>query len=332
MPLPTEPPFRRIAAEIGGRISRGELAPGDRVPSTRQIAREYGVALATATKALTALRLEGLVEARPRVGTVVAGEAGTRANMSATPAAAAPARDLTRERIIRAAIEIADAEGLAALSMRGVAARLGVAAMSPYRYITSKDDLVLLMADTAFGEETYPDEPPEGWRARLELGARTFWALFRRHPWLAQLSPLTRPLLLPNLIVHAEWLLSALDGHGLDPVAMFDLHVVFYSYIEGLAVNLEREAQAASATGMSDDQWMDGQGSSLQAIALSGRYPVFNKVLAAFEAQGGYDLHLDALFELGLRSLLDGFAARLGDEGGCGAESEVGARATPRVG
>ncbi|MEU2154571.1 GntR family transcriptional regulator [Streptomyces sp. NPDC019396] len=329
MPPPTEPPFRRIAAEIGRRISSGELAPGDRVPSTRQIAREYGVALATATKALTALRLEGLVEARPRVGTVVTGEAGTRAGMSATPAAEAPARELTRERIIRAAIEIADTEGLAALSMRGVAARLGVAAMFPYRYVTSKDDLVLLMADTAFGEETYPDEPPDGWRARLELGARTFWALFRRHPWLAQLSPLTRPLLLPNLIVHAEWLLSALDGHGLDPVAMFDLHVVFYSHIEGLAVNLEREAQAASATGVSDDQWMDGQGSSLQAIASSGRYPVFNKVLAAFEAQGGYDLHLDALFELGLRSLLDGFAGRLGDEGG--AESEAGGRATRRV-
>ncbi|MCZ0996054.1 winged helix-turn-helix domain-containing protein [Streptomyces noursei] len=60
-----DPPYRRIADEIARRIADGTLAPGDRVPSTRRIAREWGVALATATKALTTLRLEGLVEARP---------------------------------------------------------------------------------------------------------------------------------------------------------------------------------------------------------------------------------------------------------------------------
>ena len=70
-------------------------------------------------------------------------------------------------------MEIADTEGLGALSMRGVAARLGVAAMSPYRYVGSKDDLVLLMADAAFGEARLPAVPPDGWRARLELGGRT---------------------------------------------------------------------------------------------------------------------------------------------------------------
>lgn len=79
------PPFRRIADEIARRIADGELAPGERVPSTRQISREWGVALATATKALTALRLEGLVEARPRVGTVVA--AGAAAGTAAAAAA-----------------------------------------------------------------------------------------------------------------------------------------------------------------------------------------------------------------------------------------------------
>ncbi|MFD0349485.1 TetR/AcrR family transcriptional regulator [Kitasatospora aburaviensis] len=89
---------------------------------------------------------------------------------------------MNRERILRAALELADAEGLAALSMRAVAARLGVSAMSPYRYVTSKDELVLLTADLAFGEAAYPAEPPAGWRARLEVGARTLWSLFRRHP------------------------------------------------------------------------------------------------------------------------------------------------------
>ncbi|MEH6377160.1 winged helix-turn-helix domain-containing protein, partial [Streptomyces sp. KLMMK] len=62
------PPYLRIAAELRRRIADGELAPGDRVPSTRQIAEDFGVALATATKVLTTLRQEGLVQARPRVG------------------------------------------------------------------------------------------------------------------------------------------------------------------------------------------------------------------------------------------------------------------------
>ncbi|WP_329494007.1 TetR/AcrR family transcriptional regulator C-terminal domain-containing protein [Kitasatospora herbaricolor] len=324
----TDPPFRRIAAELRRRITEGELAPGERVPSTRRIAEEWGVALATATKVLTTLSLEGLVESRPRVGTVVAPGAGTPApapgrgrpqGQGSNPAPVTGAerdgpegdqdgpegdQDLTRARIVRAAIEIADAEGLAALSMRGVAARLGVAAMSPYRYVGSKEELLLLMADAAFGEAAYPAVPPEGWRAQLELSARTLWSLFRRHPWLAQLGSLTRPLLLPDLMVHAEWALRALDGRGLDARTMLDVHVLLYGFVEGIAANLEREAQAEAATGLSEDEWMDRQAPAFRAITASPRFPVFSRLVRSVE--GGYDLDLDTLFEFGLRSLLDG--------------------------
>ncbi|MET9612798.1 TetR/AcrR family transcriptional regulator C-terminal domain-containing protein [Kitasatospora indigofera] len=317
----TDPPFRRIAAELRRRITEGELAPGERVPSTRRIAEEWGVALATATKVLTTLSLEGLVESRPRVGTVVAPGAGTPppapdrgrpGSRGSNPAPLAGVeqdgpegdQDLTRARIVRAAVEIADAEGLAALSMRGVAARLGVAAMSPYRYVGSKEELLLLMADAAFGETAYPAVPPEGWRAQLELSARTLWSLFRRHPWLAQLGSLTRPLLLPNLMIHAEWVLRALDGRGLDARTMLDVHVLLYGYVEGIAANLEREAQAEAATGLSEDEWMARQAPAFRAITSSPRYPVFSRLVQSVE--GGYDLDLDTLFEFGLRSLLDG--------------------------
>ncbi|MFI1329554.1 GntR family transcriptional regulator [Streptomyces sp. NPDC020845] len=307
MPPESDPPYLRIAAEIRRRIADGELAPGDRVPSTRQIAKEWGVALATATKALTTLRLEGLVEARPRVGTVVATRTpAPSARRTPPPPPPGPEHELTRERIVRAAIEIADSEGLAALSMRGVAARLGVAAMSPYRHVGSKEDLVLLMADTAFGEKPYPADPPTSWRPRLELAARTLWALYRSHPWLAQTGPLTRPLLLPNLMVHAEWVLATLDGHGLDPTTVLDLHVLLYSYVQGIAANLEQEAQAEAATGLSEDEWMDRQSQALQAITTSPRYPTFTRLTASLP--NGYDLRLDELFELGLGTLLDGVA------------------------
>ncbi|MEK2491897.1 TetR/AcrR family transcriptional regulator C-terminal domain-containing protein [Kitasatospora purpeofusca] len=299
----TDPPFRRIAADLRRRITTGELAPGERVPSNRRLAQDWGVALATATKALTVLRSEGLVEARPRVGTVVA--------TPVTPAhqPASPEGELSRERLIATALGIADAEGLAALSMRAVAARLGVAPMSAYRYVTSKDELVLLAADAAFGEAGYPDDPPTGWRPRLELGARTLWSLFRRHPWLAELGPVTRPLLLPNLLTHAEWALAALDGHGLPAATALDIHVLFYSYIEGLAANLEREARAQAATGLTGDQWTDTRFAAFDTRAAAARFPVFTRLTA--ELDEGYDLDLDTLFESGLGTLLDGLAPRI---------------------
>ncbi|MFE6667576.1 GntR family transcriptional regulator [Streptomyces sp. NPDC057697] len=308
-----EPPYLRIAAAIRRRIADGRLVAGDRVPSTRQIAREWGVALATATKALTTLRLEGLVETRPRAGTVVA---RTPRQAAAPPAPPSPEQgpgqgqeagqdqELTLERIVRAGMDIADSEGLSALSMRGVAARLGVAAMSLYRYVTGKDDLVLLMADAAYGEESYPADAPEGWRPRVELGARTLWSLYCKHPWLAQLGPISRPLPLPNLMVHGEWVLSALEGHGLDPIRLFDIHILIYSHSHGLAVHLEREAQAEAATGQSDEEWIDSRAPALRQLVESGRFPAFTRIVGALG--DGYDLRLDALFEFGLTALLDG--------------------------
>ncbi|WP_349017199.1 TetR/AcrR family transcriptional regulator C-terminal domain-containing protein [Streptomyces luteolus] len=334
------PPYLRIAAEIRRRIADGELAPGDRVPSTRQISAHWGVALATATKVLTTLRLEGLVEARPRVGTVVAPAApsaptsaptSTSTSAPAAPTAAAardrpaPDAELSLGRIVRAAIDIADAEGLAACSMRAVAARLGVAAMSIYRHVPGKDELVLHMADAAFGEETYPAEAdaPEDWRTRIELGARTLWRLHQKHPWLAQIGSLTRPLLVPNLLAHGEWMLSALDGHGLDPTRLFDIHVLLYSHVHGLAVHLEMEAHAEAATGQSEEQWMDSRAPVLGELTESGRFPHFTKAVGSFE--NGYDLRLDVLFEFGLKALLDGLTPVIE----AGNSSPTGAQSTP---
>jgi DNA-binding transcriptional regulator YhcF (GntR family) len=298
-----DPPYLRIVAELRRRIADGELAPGDRVPSTRRLTREFGVALATATKALATLRREGVVLARPRVGHVVAPREPRPARRPRTGTAD---QELSRDRIVRAAIEIADNEGLAALSMRGVAGRLGVAVMSPYRYVDGKDDLVVLMADAAYGEEAYPAEPPEGWRARMELGARVLWTLHRRHPWLAQIGSLTRPLPLPNLLVHAEWALSALDGHGLDPMIILKLRILAFSYIQGIAVSLEREAHADAVTGLPEDSWTRPQ-EPATALATPGGHPVFAGALA-----DGHELDLDELFETGLKLLLDGFAQLIG--------------------
>jgi DNA-binding transcriptional regulator YhcF (GntR family) len=296
-----EPPYQRIATALRHRIESGELAPGDLVPSTRELAREWDVALATAAHALQALAREGLVRGVPRVGTVVAtATAGPQRN---------PEPELSRGRIVAAAMQIADREGIGALTLRGVAAKLDAPVMSLYRHVGSKAELVRAMADAALGEESLPSARPPGWRAQVELAARAQWRVLRRHPWLARVMSLTRPNPLPHAMAHAEWLLRALEGHGLDAAERMRLHVLIYGFVQGIAVNLETEAEVAGETGVTDEQWMESQLGAFTALARSGRYPAFAEVLR--ELDSGFDLDFDALFEQGLAALLDGFAGRL---------------------
>jgi DNA-binding transcriptional regulator YhcF (GntR family) len=301
----SSPPYLSIATEIRRRIARGELAPGARLPSTRELAKHWNVALATAAKALTSLQHDGVIRAQPRVGSVVAA-APLRQN-GRTPRAE-PTVALSPERIVQAAIGLADEQGLATVSMRLVAAKLGVPTMSLYGHVRDKHDLLLMMIDAAFAEPSLPAEHPGHWRAGIELIARMQWALYRRHPWLAQVIPLTRPHALPNVIVHAEWALRSLARLGIDSTSMLDVHLIIYSYVRGIAINLESEAEAQAETGMDEQTWTEQQAGAWAALTATGRYPTFAKVLN--ELKSGYDLDLDVLFEIGLQPLLDGFAQR----------------------
>jgi DNA-binding transcriptional regulator YhcF (GntR family) len=293
----TETTSARIAADLRSRIAAGEFAPGDRVPSTRELTRRWGVAMATATRALSLLQDEGVLRSVRGVGTVVA----------ARPSGARPTRrrgagpSATRDDIVRAAITITDAEGPATLSMRRIAADLGIPTMTLYQHVASKDELVTLMIDRAFGEEPLPAQPPPHWREALEIAARMEWAVFRRHPWLAPAMSLTRPQLVPSALRYTEWVLAALDGLGLDPDRAFNIHIMVFSYVRGMAVNLESEAQAEAESGLTADEWMDAHAGALTSLAAGGDFPHVRRISAL-----DFDLDLDALFELGLRCLLDG--------------------------
>ncbi|ODU03923.1 MAG: GntR family transcriptional regulator [Pseudonocardia sp. SCN 72-86] len=296
-----------ITAQLRARIRSGELAAGARVPSTREIVRRHGVAMATATKVLTALRQEGLVVARPGVGTVVAG--GTLLDKGARTVTSAPrAADGTLDRaaVVAAAVAVADAEGLEALSMRRVAANLGVATMSLYHHVADKDDLVIGMLDAALGEIEVPTSVPHDLRAGLETGARLMWAAFRRHPWAAPAMSLTRPQAIPSGLRYTEWMLGVLDGRGLDHRTAFTAHLTLFNYARGTAVNLEPERTAQAETGLDSDAWMEANVDSLHALLDSGGFPLFARML-----EDQYDLDLDELFEFGLQPLLDGLVPRL---------------------
>ncbi|MFJ6215774.1 TetR/AcrR family transcriptional regulator C-terminal domain-containing protein [Streptomyces sp. NPDC092296] len=305
--VPSDSPYTRIAQQIRQRIETGELAPGDRVPSTRQITREWGVAMATAGKVLAALRQEGLVRAVPGVGTVVAAGSAPPARRRERPGGGP---EVTRERIVRVAIECADAEGLAALSMRRVAAEFGVATMTLYHYVPSKDELVLLMADAALGEERLPDTPPPGWRAQLELLARLQWAAYRRHPWLATVISMTRPQPLLKGMRHTEMALAALAGSGLPHDAVLHAAITVIGYVRGTAVSLEAEAEARRETGLTDQEWLERQDPYWERLMADGGFPE----LARFTQGEDVAMDTDSLFEFGLRRLLDGLAVFIGQQ------------------
>ncbi|MEU9691267.1 TetR/AcrR family transcriptional regulator C-terminal domain-containing protein [Amycolatopsis japonica] len=302
MPI-TDPPYLRIAAEIRRRITSGELREGDKVPSTRLIIAEWGVAMATATKVLATLKRDGLVVAKPGAGTVVASR--TRKAAPRTEA------ELSRERVVKAAIRIADAEGIRALSMRRVASGLGVATMALYRHVTAKEELILEMADMALGEIRFPPEPPSGWRAQLELMARAQWALFRRHPWLAQALSITRPQPLPNLLTHADWATRALDGHGLPASTIMYAHITIFNHVRGIALSFEAEADTESGTAVTADAWLAEHEPILWDLVSGGRFPNFAGVVS----RAPFDYDLDTLFEFGLQRLLDGYAVLLAKSG-----------------
>ena len=211
------------------------------------------------------------------------------------------------ERIVAAAIRVADAEGLPALSMRRVAAEVGGAPMSLYRHVTDKDDLLLQMMDSVFARSRLPATAPDGWRPQLELAARTLWAMFRHHPWLAPALSLTRPQALRSAFPYTEWVLTALDGHGLGLSTMFTVHLTLINYVRGTAVNLESEAEAEAASGLSNEEWLDTQEPRLRSILVPGAFPRFEQLVT-----GEYDFDLDHIFEFGLQRLLDGLATLIG--------------------
>ncbi|MDX3534583.1 TetR/AcrR family transcriptional regulator C-terminal domain-containing protein [Streptomyces sp. MB09-01] len=315
------PRYSQIVAELRRRIETGELAPGDRVPSTREITRQWGVAMATATKVLSELRREGTVRAVPGVGTVVAAPSRP-ASRAARPAAVARPGEpsdapsvqaaLTLGRIVAAAVTVADTEGLAAVSMRRVSAELEVATMSLYRHVADKDDLLTRMMDGVMAEHPLPADPPEGWREAVELAARQLWNVFRRHPWLAPALSVTRPQMIVSALPYSEWTLATLHAHGLDLQSAFTAHLMLFNYARGIAVNLETEREAEAHSGLDSEEWMDTQEPALLAILGTGRFPALSRLATA-----GYDFDLDALFEFGLQRLLDGLAPLL-DESSAG--------------
>ncbi|WP_203855437.1 TetR/AcrR family transcriptional regulator C-terminal domain-containing protein [Plantactinospora mayteni] len=219
---------------------------------------------------------------------------------------------LSLDRIVRVAVELADAYGLATLSMRRVATALDAGAMSLYRYVPGKAELVDLMVESVFGEIDYPEPGPAGWRARIELAARRERAMYQRHPWVLPIVAGTwRPPLGPNVLASVEWVLGAIDDFGLDPATMLQVYLTVSDYVQGAARYVQTEAEDERRSGVSTEQWWATESATLTRLLGTGRHPLLSRLIGQ---AGAAPATVRQDFEFGLARVLDGIAVFLADE------------------
>jgi len=221
--------------------------------------------------------------------------------------AAKPA--LSLERIVAAAIEVADVEGLAGLSMARVAEKLGCATMSLYRHVPSKDDLQVFMMDAA------PGAPPDlavaqgDWRGGLLRWAHALRAVYLRHPWVLQITGSSPPLE-PGQLAWLDRGLATLRDTRLRPAEKLSVIMLLLYYVRGEAQLAAARTRGSPPDSASDREVLARYGRTLAQLIDSEQLPALAEAVAA----GVFDPSRDDTgasppFEFGLTRVLDGIAA-----------------------
>jgi AcrR family transcriptional regulator len=229
---------------------------------------------------------------------------------------------LTVRAIVDAAISLADADGIDALSMRGVAERLGVGTMSLYTYIPAKPVLIELMIDTVCGQIyadlTEPESQPGDWRTALEYIARKNWDSFLLHPWLLRVLD-GRPVLGPNLNRKYEAELRPLDGIGLTDIEMDSVLTLVLTHVLAMARWQVGLTEVRDQSGESDLEWWNNLEPALAALMDPTGFPLASRVgqAAGQHHQSSGDPAHELNFGLGL--ILDGIADLIERGAGAGA-------------
>lgn len=217
-----------------------------------------------------------------------------------------PKPSLNLERIVDAAIALADREGIDALSMRRVAAELGAGTMSLYRHVPGKTELLALMLDkvSELGDDADQLERA-GWREVVETAARGSYQLYLRHPWLIQVN-WTRPVFGPNILAGVEVFVRGLRGLDITDQERVSIMIMVDGYVTGIARQRIQNAAVGEETGLTDEEFWSHQYPVLVKAMESGDYPYM-----AAMSDDAFGLGWDETFEFGLQRVLDGIAALL---------------------
>jgi AcrR family transcriptional regulator len=211
---------------------------------------------------------------------------------------------LSREQIVRAAIELLDAEGAAGLSMRRLGARLGSGATSLYWHVATKDDLLELAVDEVMGEIYVPEPGDTPWRIGVSVMANGIRAMLLRHPWVIGLLGL-RPTLGPNVMRMGDRTVALLSAAGFRGPDLSHVSSLITAHVIGSATT---EAAAAAMVRRSGRPAAEMQEKLRPYVeALSEQHPDF----ARWREEDGVagmdpDRVFAASFAFGLERILDG--------------------------
>jgi AcrR family transcriptional regulator len=215
-----------------------------------------------------------------------------------------PKAQYSRAAIAAAAVALADAEGLDAVTMRRMAAELGLGTMSLYNYVPTKDHLVQLMIDQVGGEYRFPAGPPRDVRQTIIELARQGLDITQRHPWLPRVVTTRPPAMGPAALRYIDYFLGLLSGTGLDTGVKMEL----LGLVNGFAINYggmqAALAEERARTGVTAEQQATAQVSQLVAAAASGRYP---NLTAALGAPAPAERDADEIFDSCISRLVDGY-------------------------
>ncbi|WP_068064017.1 TetR/AcrR family transcriptional regulator [Nocardia xishanensis] len=221
-----------------------------------------------------------------------------------------PKQTVSVDAVVAAAVALADRDGYEKVSVRAVAAELGLRPMSLYTYVPSKEALTVLMVDAVAAEDApIPAELPV--RERIAEIARQVRAEVLAHPWLLEVSP-WRAVLGPGRMRRYERQLAVLEGIGLTDLAMDRAVAVLTEFATGNA----RMAVAAArgAAELSDAQWWERYRPELTRIMPVEEFPLAARVGAAVGERYQAPADPDGAFEFGVERLLDGILAERGRE------------------
>ncbi|WP_158843438.1 TetR/AcrR family transcriptional regulator [Saccharothrix deserti] len=216
---------------------------------------------------------------------------------------------LTITDITRAAIEVADAEGLGAVSMARVAKQLGNSTMALYRHVKSKDELFQLMSDAAV--EVPPEIPPDsGWRAGLTLWTHSVRRVLSRHPWMAQI-PMHGPPSGPGNLAWLDCALGTLADTPLQEAEKIGIVMGLNTFVQG---NLRMSVQLMAGFRENPEAFGRSYSRALKQLVDPRLMPALGRVVAAgvFDYDSLYEeSDVEADFALTLNFYLDGVAAYL---------------------
>lgn len=166
-----------------------------------------------------------------------------------------PSGPLSRERIVIAAIEVADEAGLDAMTMKRVATRLGAGVMSLYRHVSDKDELIEAMVEHVTATHAYPDRTGLSWRDAMHALARQDWDTFLAHPWMLTATATATPPFGSASLAAMEWALAALEELDLPPHSAARAVLTITTYVQGSArvVLGEKRADAVADENCDDD-------------------------------------------------------------------------------